>query len=94
MAVMLNVDMYTDTPCKIIGAICVALRLFCHLRYLNHHHHHFHHHLYHPQASGSHRASRHDEAGHPSQEPLAREGGDRGDGGGRQAHQLKSKCHD
>ena len=49
MAVMLNVDMYTDTPCKIIGAICVALRLFCHLRYLNHHHHHFHHHLYHPQ---------------------------------------------
>ena len=49
MAVMLNVDMYTDTPCKIIGAIWVALRLFCHLRYLNHHHHHFHHHLYHPQ---------------------------------------------
>ena len=43
---------------------------------------------------GSRRASRHDEAGHPSQEPLAREGGDRGDGGGRQAHQLEAKCHD
>ena len=39
MAVMLNVDMYTDTPYKNIGAM---LCIFCHLRY------HHHHHLYHP----------------------------------------------
>ena len=40
MAVILNVDMYTDTPYKNIGAM---LCIFCHLRY------HHHHHLYHPQ---------------------------------------------
>ena len=44
-------------------------------------------------SSWSHCAGRHYKAGHPSQEPLAREGGDRGDGGGREAHQLVKYYH-